>query len=208
MRFFLAEPAPPQPVVQDGGGHGHQHPEQRKRQADLSQQIAGQVRIIPDAPAQPQVDNSRGVTMQAEPITPWSTRGISQGMPSFSRPISTKQTPPRINMVQWLRPRHSSSRMTYRQPPHTARAVPFAIAFTPSHLPAGGPNHSPPGWPPGPPGWLLPAWPPPGPAGSSPSCDPGVDGKGQGRQVFQRPGLALLAGGVPGQAVRGAGLGR
>ena len=36
---------------------------------------------------------------------------------------------------------------------------------------------------------------------------PGVDGEGQGRQVFQGPGLALLAGGVPGQTVRGVGLG-
>ena len=164
----LLEQPVPQPVIQDGGGHGHQHPEQRKRQTDLSQQIAGQAGIIPDAPAQPQVDDAAGDEFQGRDDTGrWSTRGISQGITSLIALIRTKQTPPRINMVQWLRPRHSSSRMTYRQPPHTARAVPFAIPFTPSHLPAGGRCHSPPGWPPGPPGWTLPAWPPPGPVGKT-----------------------------------------
>lgn len=55
---------------------------------------------------------------------------FQRGYVTFMRfwiPAKTKQMPPKVNMVQWLRPRQSSSMMTYRQPPMNQRIRVFNI---------------------------------------------------------------------------------
>lgn len=52
MRLLLVEQPPSQPVIHKDAENAQRHPQQAERQADLSQQVAGQARVVPDAEAQ------------------------------------------------------------------------------------------------------------------------------------------------------------
>ncbi len=60
MRTLFSELSVPDPVVQNDSGQCHRQPQQKVLRTDLAQEIARKPAVIPDVPAESQIDDSAG----------------------------------------------------------------------------------------------------------------------------------------------------